>query len=276
MDLAARLASLVGARAVTEVGGGHQARVFEATGDGGRVAVKAVAAALVDRTEHEARIEVVARLAAVDPRVCAPRPIAGRLVTEVGMGADTVLVTVSDWAEGRALDAGDARDGERMGRSLATLHASMRAIDATALPPIAALRAAPADLGLGDQLLHGDYGHGNLRLDGDVVRVFDLDDCGRGPALFDVANAIHMARFAADQTGPRPHADTFERSLLAGYAAGTGVTLDHEVVRRLVELRLRALLVWLDDLDRAPIGIRTASPAWHAVLRRYAEAHLPG
>lgn len=284
MDLARHLLALTGAGALDEQGGGHQGRVVAATGGtlDRRLAVKAVAADGVDRAEHEARVEVVRALAATEPVVCTPVPLAGRLVTELATDDGPVLVTAYEWAEGRPLDPGHRSDAAAMGRTLARLHRSMATVDAAHLPPVPALRAVPGDAlslnaDLDDQLLHGDANLGNLRIDGTTVRVFDLDDCGRGPALFDVADALYMARFASehDPAAAGSHA-VFEAGLLEGYAAGSGTTVDRDVVAALLDLRLRAVLVWLDDLDRAPVGIRTASPAWHAVLRAHAERFLGG
>jgi Ser/Thr protein kinase RdoA (MazF antagonist) len=195
-------------------------------------------------------------------------------VTPLDRDDGRVLITATAWADGRPLDPGDAGDSDLMGRTLAAVHASMREIDAAAVGPVAALRAVPVDPALGDQLLHGDVNHGNLRVDGDVVRLFDLDDCGRGPALFDVANAVYMARFSA-AVGSEAGA-SFEVPFVTAYADASGAAIDRDVLEHLVDVRVRALLVWLDDLDQAPIGIRTAEPTWHAVLRRFAEDHLAG
>lgn len=273
MELVEHVSALTGAGFVREVRGGHQSRVFEARGgDLARpLAVKVLDAEVSDRAEVEARTAVVADLAARDRVVCGPRALEGRLVTPLDLDAGPVLVTASEWAEGAPLDPADPGDAALLGRTLATLHVSMRAVDASGLRPVAALRVVPVDPALGDQLLHGDVNHGNLRSAAGSVRVFDLDDCGRGPALFDVANAVYMARFAAavGRAG-----GTFEEPFLAGYAAATGTTLDHQLLEHLVDVRVRALVTWLDDPATAPIGIRRADPAWHNVLRRVAAGHL--
>lgn len=276
MDLAEHVAALTGAGHVTEVDGGHQSRVFAARGGAlpGPLAVKVLDADLVDRAGVGARTAVVERLAAVEPLVCGPRRLGGRLVTELALEPGPVLVTASQWVDGRPLDPGDDGDAALMGRTLATLHASMRRVDASHLPPVAALRAVPVDPALGDQLLHGDVNHGNLRRTDGSVRVFDLDDCGRGPALFDVADAVYMARFAAvvDASG----GTGFERPFVAAYAEASGTAVDHDVLEHLVDVRVAALATWLDDLTTAPIGIRTADPGWHAVLRRFTRLHRGG
>ena len=276
MDLAEHVAALAGAGHVREVPGGHQSRVFAVRGGdlATPLAVKVVDAALVDRAEVGARTAVVAQLAALEPLVCGPRRLDGRLVTELDLAPGPVLVTASEWAEGRPLDPGDDRDGALMGRTLAALHAAMRRVDASHLPPVAALRAVPVDPALGDQLLHGDVNHGNLRSGIAGVRVFDLDGCGRGPALFDVADAVYMARFSAavDASG----ATGFERPFVAAYAEATGAAVDPDVLEHLVDVRVAALATWLDDLTTAPIGIRTADAEWHAILRRFVHHHRGG
>lgn len=272
MDLVDALHDLMGAGALDEVAEGRQSRVFRWTGGpaAGDLALKAIDAGTVPRAEQEARLAVVEQLAALDPRVCAPRRLDSRLITALDLPRGTVLVTAYEWADGRPLDPGDADDSARLGRTLAGLHTSMRRVDASGLPPVAALRAVPSDLGPDDQLLHGDAGHGNVRVGADGVRLFDLDDCGRGPALFDVANAVYMARFGAWADGA-PTA--FEEAFLAGYAEAAGAPVDRALLEQMVDVRVAALRVWLDDLAAAPVGIRRADPAWHATLRRFTREH---
>ena len=61
----------------------------------------------------------------------------------------------------------------------------------------------------------------------------------------------------------------FRPSFLAGYVSSSGVSLDEDTLDRFIDLRVEALRIWLDDLDGAPIGIRTASASWHDVLRSF-------
>lgn len=269
MDLSEHLLALTGAAQVDEVVGGHQSRVFAAR-DGALtapLAVKVMDADLVDRAEVAARTAVVEQLAGIEPMVCRPRRLDGRLVNAL----DGALVIASEWVDGRPLDPADPDDSDLLGRTLAALHASMRLVDATPLPPVAALRVVPLAPALDDQLLHGDVNHGNLRLGPDGVRVFDLDDCGRGPALFDVADAVYMARFSAAVDGSGD--GSFEEPFVAGYVAGTGRPVDADLLEHLVTVRIAALAAWLDDLPSAPVGIRTATPAWHEVLHRFVREH---
>lgn len=269
MDLAEHVIAVTGADHVEEVGGGHQSRVFRARGGAlaAPLAVKVRDADLVELAATQARTAIVEELAGVEPMVCAPHRLAGQLVTEV----DTLVITAVAWVDGRPLDPADPADSTLMGRTLASLHASMRTVDAVSLPPVAALRAVPVDHSLGDQLLHGDVNHGNLRVGADGVRVFDLDDCGRGPALFDVADAVYMARFSAAVDGPGD--GSFEAPFVAGYAEGTGGPVDHDLLEHLVEVRIAALRTWLAQPTTAPIGIRTASPEWQEVLHRFVREH---
>jgi hypothetical protein len=68
--------------------------------------------------------------------------------------------------------------------------------------------------------------------------------------------------------------DAFRPAFLDGYAIVAG-PLPADDVDDLIGQRVAALRSWLDDLPRAPIGIRTASPAWHAVLRSFVESYRP-
>lgn len=273
MDLVWRIAALTGAVSVRELSGGHQSRVFLVDRAGGRLVAKVRRAAGVDPAIVRARAEAVARLAAVDPWVCGPVPIGGELVTQIESDGAVHLLTLCDFVDGRPPDPTTPADAELMGRVLARLHATMATVDASALPLVAALRTVRPDWDGPTQLLHGDFNAGNLRIVDGWCRVFDFDDCGRGPAAFDVANSLLMVQFD-DMTGERPGTyEPFEAAFLGGYRAAADTRLDHDEVRALVDLRVDALEHWLDDPVTAPIGIRTSSPEWHATLRAFVADH---
>lgn len=279
MDLPERLARLAGAPAARELTGGHQSRVFAVApaAGGPRVVVKAVDASSVDRAAHEVRVAVVAELARIDRRVCRPLPLDGRLVTALDLDdGSTVLVTCWEHAAGAPPVVADPADAHLMGQTLALLHRSMRAIGPTGLPLVAALRAAPGPIAGGVQLVHGDYDAGNLRRTDGSLRVFDFDDCGYGPAAFDVANALYVVLFSETTGGTAAAYRSFEAGLLAGYGEVCGHDLDRDELHGFVDRRVAALASWLDDLTTAPPGIRTATPEWQATLRSFVAAHRSG
>jgi hypothetical protein len=81
VDLAARLLKRIGAAAVREVAEGHQSRVFEVTlVDGQRLVAKVLDASIAVLDVVVARVDAVAELADLDPRVCRPLRIDGGLV----------------------------------------------------------------------------------------------------------------------------------------------------------------------------------------------------
>lgn len=80
MDLARRLAKLVGTTSVREILGGHQSQVFEVTRSGQRMVIKVQDASTLDRANLQTRVETVAELATIDPRVCGPVTLDGSLV----------------------------------------------------------------------------------------------------------------------------------------------------------------------------------------------------
>jgi len=258
------LGALFGDASIVELHGGRQARVFRVTGtDGSVVVAKLTDASLVDRVEFTTRVEVVAALADLDARVCRPLPLDHRLITEVDVGVNRHLLVCYQHADGQSLDA---RDGDLMGRTLRGLHASMAELPVAALPMVAALR----DTDGGDmQLLHGDFNAGNMRRQGAAVRIFDFDDCGYGPPAFDVANALYMVLFDAVVNDAHQAYVDFRSAFLGGYHAGCGAGIADDVLDGFIDRRVAALQGWLDDLDHAPIGIRTASPEWRATLRSF-------
>jgi Ser/Thr protein kinase RdoA (MazF antagonist) len=279
MDLADRVATALHTDEVDELVGGHQSRVFRVTPRGGPPMVaKVLDASMVDRTDLDVRLDVIAALADLDPRVCRPLLVGGQRVIELSAHGEEHHLVCYELALGRELDPARPVDAERMGAALSELHLSMSRLPATSLGLVGALRAVPADEALADgghQLLHGDFGASNLREVDGVVRIFDLDDCGDGPPAFDVANALYMVLFDATTHGASATYEAFRRPFLDGYLGGPGPQPSEESVARFVDLRVRALTSWLDDLDRAPIGIRTASPAWRATLRSFASAYRP-
>lgn len=279
MDLAARLATVPGVDGVEELAGGHQSRVFRIGRRVGPPAVaKALDAALTDRRELAARLDVITAVADLDPRVCRPLDLAGRRITELATADQQHYVVCYELAPGTAPDPARPDDARRMGAALAHLHASMARVPAAPLPTVRALGTETGDdtPAAGPiQLLHGDFNADNLRAADGVIRIFDLDDCGYGPPAFDVANALYMVLFDASVQGAPETYETFRRSFVDGYASTPGPSLPDGALDRFIDRRVRALASWLDDLDTAPIGIRSASPAWHATLRSFVASYHP-
>lgn len=280
MGLAERLVDALGVDEVEELVGGHQSRVFRAAERNGRpVVAKVLDASLTDRVELEIRIDAVAALSDLDPRVCPPVEINEQRISELtSADGHEHYVVCYEFAPGTEPDPARAVDATRMGAALSTLHESMSQLPAFALPVVSALDAIKPEKAVGAgarQLLHGDFNASNLRCAGGVVRIFDLDDCGYGPPEFDVANALYQVLFDAVTRGTVKTYETFRPSFVDGYAGASGPSLREESLDRFIDLRVRALASWLDDLDHAPIGIRTASRAWQATLRSFAASYQP-
>lgn len=278
MDLAVRVAEALGVDAVEELTGGHQSRVFRIAELDGRPAVaKVLDASMVDRGELDVRVGVTSVLADLDPRVCRPISVGERPVLELSsVGGFEHYLVCFEFASGTPPDPAHRDDALGMGAALSRLHLSMSQLPATPLPVVDALRTVPADGRRrveSYQLLHGDFGAGNLRRSGNAFRIFDLDDCGYGPPAFDVANALYMVLFDTATQGTPETYGTFRRFFVDGYASAAGPRLPEDSLDHFIELRVRALGSWIDDLERAPIGIRTASPAWRATLRSFVSSY---
>ena len=265
---------LLGATRVREVHGGHQSRVFEVVGPAPRMVVKVHDASMVDRTLLETRAETTAAIAEVDGRVCRPLPVDGLLVTSLdGDDGWTGLVTCFAYATGVAPAVDNRDDAALVGRALAGLHESMKSVEQRALPLVATLATVQPDWSGPMQLLHGDFNTGNLRLAEGVVAIFDFDDCGYGPPAFDVANALYMVLFD-DLTGRHPSVfRPFSESFLLGYHSVSDHVLDPADVGGFTDLRVSALELWLDDPATAPVGIRTATGEWQAILRSFVDQY---
>jgi Ser/Thr protein kinase RdoA (MazF antagonist) len=155
-----------------------------------------------------------------------------------------------------------------MAHTLAELHRVMAAIPIGDVGPVAALEIGDA-YQLPVQLLHGDFSAANIRLHDGQARVFDFDDCGSGPVQFDVANTLYMVMFDATVTGNPGRYERFREWFVDAYRSATGRSMDDALLDTMIELRRDALRFWIDHLDEAPTGIRTSSPDWIAVLRRF-------
>lgn len=273
MDLRQALIRLVGATSAAPIAEGHQSEVFDVMlADGKRVVAKVLDSSIVDEDETDQRVTAVAELAEIDARVCAPVPIDGRLVNTIEDDGHRRIVLCFDFAEGEGFDVRSPVDAELMGSTLAGLHQSLAQLAPKRIPELAALRASggAADAGL-VQLLHGDFNAGNLRRSGAMVRVFDFEDCGYGPPSFEIANTLYMVLFSATVDHEVEMYQSFEDSFLRGYV-GSG-DIDRSAVDRFIDVRVRALGSWLDDLSTAPVGIRNSSPEWHGTLRAFVDGY---
>lgn len=276
MDQLAALRELLGPSELEELSGGHQSRVYAATlpGVAARVVVKVRPLDDVEEGDLRTRMQVVAELAAIEPLVCRPLRLDGQLVLRLqGDAGRPQLVTCVEHVGGLAPDPWDAGDAEGMGAALARLHLRMADLAPVDLPAVHPLRTTGHGSSHPVQMLHGDFGAGNLRWSAGGLRIFDFDDCGYGPPLFDVANAVYMVRFDDLTSGGGLRHQAFEAAFLDGYAEESGDAVDRAEVSRFVDLRVEALAAWLDDLGAAPIGIRTASPSWQQVLRRFVNSY---
>ncbi len=253
-----------------EVHAGKQSRVFDATLDGRRAAVKLTAATLTDVDVLTSRMLAVETLASFHRHVVAPIRIDGALVQPIG----DWLVSATPFIDGEPLDH-NIGDTERLGSALAELHLAMRQLDRFEIPRIAALISSAIDEDPDAQLLHGDFSTKNVITTSDGIRIFDFDDCGYGPIEYDVANSLYMVLFDADVTSQPERYKAFRPAFLDGYEAGSNRRVSGDAIDEMIAVRIDALGRWLDDLSTAPIGIRTSSPEWREVLKKFVKARRP-
>jgi Ser/Thr protein kinase RdoA (MazF antagonist) len=280
MDLAERVAAALDVHDVVELSGGHQSRVFRvALRNGSRAVAKVLDPSMVDRRELDLRLDVTAALADFDPRVCRPLVLGEHRVVQLSSASNPdYYLTCFEFASGSSPDPSLPDDARQMGMTLSQLHLSMSQLPPTPLPLVKALRSVPPGEMLAaqeQQLLHGDFAASNLHKAGDAFRIFDFDDCGYGPPAFDVANSLYMVLFDSSTHGTTDVYETFRHFFVEGYDSVPGPSLSEADLDRFIDLRVRALGSWLDDLDNAPIGIRSASPAWRATLHSFVSDYQP-
>jgi Ser/Thr protein kinase RdoA (MazF antagonist) len=271
VELSKRLIEILNATDAVELIGGHQSRVFKVTCNCEQPTIaKVLDANLFRQIDVEARLDVIVQLADLDPQVCRPLPIGGRLTTVIAIddGRDGLL-TRYEFAEGATLDPTNGDDAACMGRSLARLHRSMKRLPPNGLPLVTALGSQGRDGGEELQIVHGDFNSGNLRQCKGLTRIFDFDDCGYGPVAFDVANALYMVLFDSLTALLPENYEVFAEAFIRAYCGEAGTRLEHEILRHYVDRRVNTLETWLDNIEGAPIGIRNSSPEWRTVLRKF-------
>ncbi len=253
---------------VRQLHGGHQSLVFAAERNGDEVVMKLTDSRVVDR-EFQRRLDTTAVLAEMDELVVGPITTNERTVVELGgwLAVTYPLVT------GGTPDVGDEADVRRMASTMARLHRLLRQVDQVDLPTVAGLTGTEApsdDHGFGRrQLLHGDFSAANLVFSDRQVRVLDFDDCGYGPIEFEVGNTLYMMLFDCAMASDMGRYEHFRTWFVDEYRSASGQHILDEVVEKSIGLRIEALGRWIDQPECAPIGIRTATPAWRQSLREF-------
>jgi hypothetical protein len=260
--------SSIGVECAQELHGGHQSRLLEGSCDGDRVVVKLTDSRLVDQT-YRRRVEVTALLAEMDDSVVGPLATKAGVVVELGLW----LAVVYPFVVGTTPDVCEEADVRRMALTMAGLHRSLQQLDPVDLPTVAALAGAEPPTNVegfgGRQLLHGDFSPANLLFTDGRVRVFDFDDCGYGPIEFEVGNTLYMVLFDAAMSSEMERYERFRTWFVDEYRSASSHEVPDKLVDRSIELRVQALGRWIDRPESAPLGIRTATPAWRESLRAF-------
>ena len=260
--------SSIGVVCGQQLHGGYQSRTFAGTVGDDRIVVKLTDSRLVDHA-YRRRVEMTSLLAEVNDSVVGPLRTTGGPIVELGGW----LAVVYPFVAGEPPDVCEEADVRRMATTMADLHRSLRQLDPVDLPNVAALTAVelPTDAnGFGRrQLLHGDFSPANLLFADRRLRVFDFDDCGYGPIEFDVGNTLYMVLFDAAMATEIERYERFRAWFVDEYRAASSTGVPDELLDTSIALRVQALGRWLDRPESAPIGIRTATPAWRDSLRAF-------
>jgi Ser/Thr protein kinase RdoA (MazF antagonist) len=247
-----------------EVHGGFQSKVFLATHRGDRLIVKLTEAGHADAALRE-RVEATRQLAEINPAVVGPIVLESEPVSAVG-GWHAVCYR---YIEGTHPDTGDRGDVETMAETLAVLHDSLARLTNINLPPVAALDEVPRAALSSGQLIHGDYAPANLIATSSGLAIIDFDGCGQGSVEFELGNTLYMVLFDAWRSGRRDHYDRFRSWFLDAYREAASLEVEDALVDEAIRVRASALRRWLATPTEAPIGIRTASPAWRRQLHPF-------
>jgi Ser/Thr protein kinase RdoA (MazF antagonist) len=234
--------------------------------------VKLTDSRLVDQT-YRRRVEITSLLAEMDDSIVGPLTTNGGVVAELGQW----LAVVHPFVAGTAPDVDDEGDVRRMATTMARLHHTLDQLGPVDLPALAALTAAEGSTdssGFGRrQVLHGDFSSANLLFSKRHAWVFDFDDCGYGPIEFEVGNTLYMMLFDAAMSSQMERYERFRAWFLDEYRSASSQSVPDELVDKSIGLRVQALGRWIDRPEAAPIGIRTATPAWRDSLRAFVQSH---
>lgn len=270
------LLSFLGTDAVLRLPGGYQSDVYAAVADDGSPCVaKLRNTAGTDRRTLAIQMLMLAHLAALDPRVCAPLVKDGSYLLDVDVDGTTMYGTLFELAEGEVPDDANSTDAHLMGANLSKLHTSLHGLPAYEIPLVPALATVGFESGNAPlQLIHGDFGSQNLRKAADSVRIFDFDDSGYGTREFDVANSLYMVLFDTVVNDRKSDYRKFEEAFIEGYCTySTETPLDLEALPTFINLRVNALETWLANPGSAPAGIRAATSEWKHTLRQFTERY---
>ena len=257
--------SSIGVNCGRQLHGGYQSKVFAAEREGGAVVVKLTDGRMVDHSFQQ-RLEVAAAAAAIDDFVVGPITTGDGLYQRL----DDWLVVVYPMVSGTPPDIRVEHDVRRLASSLARLHRVLDQIGPCDVPAVAALAGSADSTGFGrQQLLHGDYSAANVVFSGRVASVFDFDDCGYGPVEFEIGNTLYMMLFDAAMSSTMPDYERSRDWFVSEYRSTSGHDVPDELLDKSIELRVEALRRWVEHPETAPIGIRTATPAWRESLRAF-------
>lgn len=268
----AEMWSSIGVTCGRELHGGYQSKVFAAEYEGDAVVVKLTDGRLVDHAFQQ-RLEVAAAAAAIDDFVVGPIST-GEIPYQ---RLDDWLVVVYPLVSGTPPDIRVEHDVRRLASSLARLHRVLDEVGPFDVPIVAALAGSADSIGFGrQQLLHGDYSAANVMFSGRAVRVFDFDDCGYGPVEFEVGNTLYMMLFDAAMASNMRDYEGFRDWFVSEYRSTSGFDVPDELLDKSIGLRVEALGRWVERPETAPIGIRTATPAWRESLRAFVRSQTRG
>jgi len=249
---------------------GEQSRVFDVRLGSIRLAAKLTDRRVADRTLLETRATVAEHVGATHIEVVGPTPIDGSLVQPIGAW----LMSATPYVGGARPSAADPGEVAALGEALARLHTALSDVPEFDLPPVAALAGTDRAVDrTGWQLLHGDFSTKNVLSTSRGLRIIDFDDCGYGPAEYDVANSLYMELFDATVNDRPERYAAFRPAFLSGYRSLSTRNVADAAIDEMIDARVAALDRWLDDLATAPIGIRFASPDWHATLADFVRSH---
>lgn len=123
-------------------------------------------------------------------------------------------------------------------------------------------------------MVHGDYAAMNLIATTSGLRVIDFDECGQGSIEFEIGNTLYMVLFDAWHAGEHDRYDRFRSWFVNTYRRAASFDVDEALLDEAIRVRARALKRWLAAPTEAPIGIRTASPAWRRQLQLFVDEIL--
>ena len=217
----------------------------------------------------EVELKLLADLRRLTACTIHPRPFqSGRFLESVQYNDGRYNAVMFPYIDGGHAAASSFDTASRLGELLADLHTSLGALDEHYDLPV--MQEFPG----ADQLIHGDFGSGNVLRHADSFVVIDFENACYSTYEYELANSIYMVLFANRHALSELAKMDYAHGLMAGYCRHRSI--DRSEVSAGIHTRIRLLSGWVRDPATAPLAIATSTQEWKAELAQFIQSYESG